>query len=54
MEALAPFKAHTSSGPVQEPQPLPYLQDDDYFSYDINLEVSVQVSHSTIITLKYY
>jgi fumarylacetoacetase len=47
MAALAPFKAHTSSGPVQDPQPLPYLQDDDYFSYDINLAVSVQVSHAT-------
>jgi hypothetical protein len=46
MAALAPFKAHTSSGPVQDPQPLPYLQDDDYFSYAINLAVSVQVSQA--------
>jgi fumarylacetoacetase len=39
LEALEPFRCPS---PVQEPQPLPYLQAKGDFSYDIQLEVSLQ------------
>jgi fumarylacetoacetase len=39
LEALEPFRCPS---PVQEPQPLPYLQAKGNFSYDIQLEVSLQ------------
>lgn len=40
LEALEPFVCSTSSG-VQDPVPLPYLQDPHYSSYDVNLEVTL-------------
>ena len=39
--ALNPFKCKTSAG-VQNPEPLPYLQDPDYRSYDIQLKVELK------------
>jgi fumarylacetoacetase len=39
MEALEPFRM---PGPVQDPQPLPYLRSSGDLAYDINLEVSLQ------------
>lgn len=44
MEALKPFKC---SGPVQEPQPLPYLQNKENRSYNINLEISLKTETMT-------
>jgi len=41
IDALAQFKCPTSAG-VQDPTPLPYLQEPDYSSYDVNLEVALQ------------
>lgn len=41
MDALEPFKCKTSDG-VQDPVPLPYLQDPNYGSYDIQLEVDLE------------
>jgi fumarylacetoacetase len=35
-EALEPFKVKL---PKQEPEPLPYLKDDDNYSYDVELNV---------------
>ena len=40
VDALAPFACPTSAG-VQEPTPLPYLQDPSYSSYDVALSVEV-------------
>ena len=40
MEALMPF---VHQGPVQDPKPLPYLQHDDPYSFDIKLEVALRV-----------
>ena len=39
MDALEPFRI---KGPIQQPQPLPYLRHDQARSYDINLEVGLQ------------
>jgi fumarylacetoacetase len=39
MEALAPFRA---TAPPQDPPPLPYLQDPERITYDIQLEVHLQ------------
>ena len=44
MEALEPFRL---AGPVQEPQPLPYLQCASAGNFDIALEVSIQPENST-------
>lgn len=41
MEALEPFRV---PGPVQDPQPLPYLQSQGDWAYDIHLEVWLQGS----------
>lgn len=41
LAALEPFKCNTSTG-AQDPEPLPYLKDPNYGSYDIQLEVSVK------------
>lgn len=38
MEALEPFR---TAGPVQDPQPLPYLQADGEKAFDIQLEVEI-------------
>lgn len=42
MEALAPF---ATSGPVQEPEVLPYLKYEGNHHYDINLEVAIQTAN---------
>ncbi len=47
-DAFFPFQVH---GPVQEPKPFPYLQDDKPSHYDISLEVSVASSESTTETV---
>jgi fumarylacetoacetase len=39
MDALEPFRC---AGPAQDPQPLPYLRAKENWSFDINLEVSIQ------------
>eukprot|EP00604_Paraphysomonas_vestita_P003405 CAMPEP_0174821506 /NCGR_PEP_ID=MMETSP1107-20130205/9016_1 /TAXON_ID=36770 /ORGANISM="Paraphysomonas vestita, Strain GFlagA" /LENGTH=572 /DNA_ID=CAMNT_0016038639 /DNA_START=252 /DNA_END=1973 /DNA_ORIENTATION=+ len=44
LDALEPFRCHSSAGPVQtDPVPLPYLVDPNYHqdAYDIKLEVSI-------------
>jgi fumarylacetoacetase len=41
LDALAPFKAPTSAGAQTDPEPLPYLRDPDYSSYDIKLNVGI-------------
>lgn len=38
-EALEPFKVNL---PEQVPEPLPYLKEEQPYSYDINLEVTLQ------------
>jgi fumarylacetoacetase len=39
LEALAPFRC---AGPVQEPEPLPYLRSGGEWAFDVNLEVWLQ------------
>jgi fumarylacetoacetase len=39
LEALAPFR---TAGPVQDPEPLPYLRSTGERTYDIHLEVTLQ------------
>merc|ERR1719293_236793 len=41
-EALEPFKCPTSAGVQDNPQPLPYLRDPNYSSYDLRLEVDMK------------
>ncbi|CAJ1416610.1 unnamed protein product [Effrenium voratum] len=40
-DALEPFVCATSAGTQSEPQPLPYLQEENYSSYDIKLAVDL-------------
>jgi len=40
--ALEPFKCKTSAGVQNDPEPLPYLVEPDYRSYDIDLRVTIQ------------
>mmetsp|Transcript_24014 Transcript_24014/g.77129 ORF Transcript_24014/g.77129 Transcript_24014/m.77129 type:complete len:438 (-) Transcript_24014:1513-2826(-) len=40
LDALEPFRCETSAG-KQDPEPLPYLRDPKYSSYDIRLEVAL-------------
>ena len=42
VEYQAPFRCPTSAGKQVDPQPLPYLQDPNYGSYDINLSVGIK------------
>jgi fumarylacetoacetase len=44
LAALEPFRCEPSFGPVQQPTPLPYLQDPNYGkgTYDIKLTVALQ------------
>ena len=42
MDALEEFKAPTSAVKQENPTPLPYLQQADYGSYDIKLQVAIQ------------
>eukprot|EP01034_Spumella_vulgaris_P040025 gene40025-49490_t len=47
LDALEPFRTSTSAGPVQDnPVPLKYLRDPDYFrsTYDVKLETSISAS----------
>jgi len=44
MEALSPFKVPNCK---QDPVPLPYLYHEDPYSYDINLQVSLQSKYYT-------
>ena len=49
-EALEPFKIKL---PKQEPEPLPYLKDDENYSYDVQLDVLLQtpaMTDSTVIS----
>jgi fumarylacetoacetase len=46
LDALEPFRCATSAG-VQEPTPLPYLQDPNYGSYDIQLQVDIRPKDSS-------
>ncbi len=48
LDALEPFRV---AGPVQEPQPLPYLQNTDNQHFDIQLEVLIQPAGSTVAPL---
>lgn len=41
LEALEPFRCATSAGTQSDPEPLPYLRDPTYSSYDIDLEVDL-------------
>jgi fumarylacetoacetase len=45
--ALEPFVSLTSAGQQVEPTPLPYLQDPEYASYDIELTVGIQGEQQT-------
>merc|ERR1711924_255791 len=42
LAALEPFKCPTSAGKQENPEPLPYLVDPDYSSYNINLSVAIK------------
>ncbi len=42
LEALEPYRCPTSAGKQEDPQPLPYLQDEHYSGFDVNLEVSIR------------
>jgi len=42
LDALEPFRCATSAGAQVDPEPLPYLRDPAYGSYDLHLEVSLQ------------
>ncbi|GBG29773.1 Fumarylacetoacetase [Hondaea fermentalgiana] len=41
-DALKPFTAKTSAGEQNDPEPLPYLREPGYSTYDIRLEVAIQ------------
>jgi maleylacetoacetate isomerase len=40
-DALEPFKCPTSAGVQKDPEPLQYLRDPDYSSYDLRLEIDI-------------
>merc|ERR1712137_1212922 len=42
MDALQPFICPTSAGVQNDPEPLDYLKDPNYSSYDIHLEVAIK------------
>jgi fumarylacetoacetase len=42
LDALEPFRAPTSAGKQENPEPLPYLKDPNYGSYDIDLSVLIK------------
>jgi len=44
LDALEPFRC---AGPEQNPRPLPYLRDDEPWSFDIDLEVSLRSADMT-------
>jgi fumarylacetoacetase len=41
-DALEPFKCPTSAGVQSSPEPLPYLRDPNYSSYDLKLEIDIR------------
>ena len=43
LDVLEPFRCETSAGKQSDPEPLEYLQDPNYSSYDIELEVPALV-----------
>merc|ERR1719352_1261246 len=45
-EALEPFVCQTSAGVQSDPQPLEYLRDPDYSSYDLKLDVDLHTPAS--------
>jgi len=45
-EALEAFRVPTSAGTQDNPEPLPYLKDPEYSSYDIQLNVAIQPENS--------
>jgi len=45
-EALEPFTCATSAGKQADPEPLPYLQDPNYTSYDLKLFVDLEANGS--------
>lgn len=42
IDALEPFRCPTSAGSQTDPEPLPYLRDPSYSSFNIKLEVAIQ------------
>lgn len=48
MDALEPFR---TKGPVQDPTPLPYLQQNGKYAFDINLEVQIEPENSEPTTV---
>mmetsp|Transcript_31478 Transcript_31478/g.49277 ORF Transcript_31478/g.49277 Transcript_31478/m.49277 type:complete len:379 (-) Transcript_31478:865-2001(-) len=42
LDALVPFKCPTSAGTQSDPEPLEYLRDPDYGSYDISISCAVK------------
>jgi fumarylacetoacetase len=46
-EALEPFRAH---GPVQDPSPLPYLQQAQANNYDLHLDVAMRAAGTNVPT----
>ena len=50
-EALLPFKCATSAGSQTEPTPLPYLQDPNYSSFDVALNVAITPSGGAAATV---
>jgi len=42
LDALEPFRCPTSAGAQTDPEPLPYLRDPCYSSFNLNLEVAIQ------------
>lgn len=42
-DAMEPFR---TQGPIQEPKPLAYLQQNDAYNYNISLEISLRPEHS--------
>jgi len=42
IDALKPFRCETSWKVQDDPKPLPYLQDPDYSSFDINIECAIK------------
>jgi fumarylacetoacetase len=45
LDTLAPFRI---PGPVQTPEPLPYLQSPDNWHYDVHLEVAIQAGEQAL------
>lgn len=46
-EAFEAFRVPTSAGKQDNPEPLPYLKDPEYSSYDIHLSAAIQSEHAS-------